>query len=73
MTRTTAILQAVTAAIERRRLFLDVEDGLRSLTLEIQIHRDTGGVRDVIFRPESAAGAVSTGRVDAGGPLERRR
>lgn len=75
VTRTNLILRAVTAALERRSAYLDAEPGLRSVTLEVQIHRDTGDVRDVIFRPESAGGALGNGgeRFDAGGPGERRR
>lgn len=52
MTRTDAILQALSDELRRLRLYLDTADTLTSVQFTVKLIRGTTEVRGVIFSPE---------------------
>lgn len=52
MTRTDALIEAVTAELDRRRLWLDSIDGLRGVMIDVKLKPD-GEPRAVIVNQET--------------------
>jgi hypothetical protein len=53
MTRTDALLLAITAELEARRTQIDGDDGLCTVGLIVKLDEKTGAPRQIIWRPES--------------------
>ena len=58
MSRTGAILAAITAELERRQAMIDAGAGLTSITLVVRMDARAGRPRGVIVRPEWQSGAT---------------